>query len=429
MTMRMASLFRIYVCAALLVASLISPLAHAQLRVEISGVGGIQIPIAVAVFADESVAPQRISAIIRADLERSGMFKIISTGATLSELSKIDFADWRSRGADALVVGSVQRLPGGQFSVKYALFDTVRGVPLSVFSLAAQAQTTRLTAHKVADDVYEKLTGIKGIFSTRIAYVTKDGRSYRLEVADEDGEDVQVALRSSEPIISPSWSPDGTKVAYVSFEAKKPVVYVQNLISGKRTLIANHKGNNSAPAWSPDGTKIALALSRDGITQIYMADAEGHDVRQLTTTDSINTEPRFSADGRAIYFTSDRSGEPQIYRMDLEGMNEQRVTFNGNYSISPRVSPDGKLLAYISRRDGGFYLYTLDLTNGQELRLSDSAKDESPSFSANSKYIMFATESGRRGTLSVVSVDGRTRHRLTPRAGDIREPTWGPFMK
>lgn len=425
----MTSLFRRILALAIFAASIVLPPAYAQLRVEISGVGGVQIPIAVATFTDEAIAPQRISSIIKADLERSGVFKIVSTNVTLSEASSINFGEWRSKGADALVVGSLQRQPNGRFSVRYALFDTIKSAPLSGFSLVAQPHSTRLTAHKIADDVYEKLTGVRGIFSTRIAYVTKDGRTYRLEVADADGEDTQVALRSTEPIISPSWSPDGTKVAYVSFEAKKPVVYVQNLITGRRTLIANHKGNNSAPAWSPDGSRLALALSRDGLTQIYIANADGSGVRQLTHADCINTEPRFSADGQHIYFTSDRSGSPHIYRMDRDGGNEQRITFKGNYNISARVSPDGRLLAYISRRDGGFYLYTLDLTNGVELRLSDSAKDESPSFSPNGKYIMFATETGRRGTLSVVSVDGRTRHRLTPRAGDIREPTWGPFMK
>ena len=425
----MASLFRKIPSFALFIASFLLVPAHAQLRVEISGVGASQIPIAVAGFADESVAPQQVTNIIKADLERSGMFKIIDTGAVLSETASINHKEWRSRGADALVVGSVQRHSDGRFEVRYLLLDTVKSAQLSGLSLAAQSHDVRLTAHKIADDIYEKLTGVRGIFATRIAYVTKAGREYRLEVADADGEGTRVALRSNEPIISPSWSPDGTKVAYVSFEKKKPVVYVQNLVTRQRTEIANYKGSNSAPSWSPDGSKLAIALSRGGLTQVFMVNADGGNLRRLTDTQSINTEPRFSSDGRSIYFTSDRGGGPQIYRMGLDGSGVQRVTFSGSYNISPRLSPDGNLLAYISRRDGGFHLYTLDLNNGQELRLSDSTRDESPSFSPNSKYIMFATESGRRGALSVVSVDGRAKHRLTTRAGDIREPTWGPFMK
>lgn len=403
--------------------------AQAQLRFEITGVGATQIPIAVAGFADESIAPQQVTAIIKADLARSGFFKIIDTGNVMSETSPINLNDWKSRGADALVVGSVQRLADGRFDVRYKLLDTVKSTQLSALALAAPAQFTRVTAHKIADDIYEKLIGVRGAFATRIAYVTKSGNEYRLEIADSDGEDTHVALRSNEPIISPAWSPDGTKVAYVSFENKKPVVYVQDLVTKQRIAVANYKGSNSAPSWSPDGSKLAVALSRGGLTQVYVVNADGTGLRRLTNTNGIDTEPQFSADGRQIYFTSDRSGGPQIYRMSATGDGAQRVTFNGNYNISPRISPDGKTLAYISRREGRFQLYALDLTNAQEQRLSDTVKDESPSFSPNGKYIMYATESGRRGSLAVVSVDGRVRHRLTVQAGDIREPTWGPFMK
>lgn len=407
----------------------LSGLAQAQLRVETSGVGATQIPIAIAGFVDETMAPQQVTAIIKADLARSGYFKIIDTGNAMSETTTVNFSEWKAQGADALVVGSLQRLADGRYDVRYRLLDTIKAVNLSGFGQVAGPDRLRVAAHKIADDIYEKLLGVRGAFATRIAYVTKAGREYRLEIADSDGEGTQVALRSNEPIISPTWSPDGTKVAYVSFENKKPVVYVQDLTSRQRTVVANYRGSNSAPSWSPDGSKLALALSRNGYTQVYVVNADGSNLRQLTNTAGIETEPQFSADGQFVYFTSDRSGGPQIYRMSANGGEAQRVTFSGNYNISPRVSPDGKNLAYISRREGRFQLYIMDLQNGQELRVSDTTKDESPSFSPNGKYIMYATESGRRGTLAVVSVDGRVKHSLTTQAGDIREPTWGPFMK
>lgn len=408
---------------------MLATLAHAQLRVEIAGVGANQIPVAIAGFADEASAPQQVTAIIKADLARSGFFKIIDTGNVMSETTQVNYSEWKGRGADALVVGSVQRLADGRYDVRYRLLDTIKSSNLSGFGQVAGQDRLRVAAHKIADDIYEKLIGVRGAFATRIAYVTKAGKEYRLEVADSDGEGTQVALRSNEPIISPTWSPDGTKVAYVSFENRKPVIYVQDLTNRQRTVVANHRGSNSAPSWSPDGSRLAVALSRNGYTQVYIVNADGSGLRQLTNTNGIETEPQFAPDGQHIYFTSDRSGGPQIYRMSVNGGETQRVTFNGSYNISPRLAPDGKTLAFISRREGRFQLFAMDLASGQELRLSDTAKDESPSFSPNGKYIMYATESGRRGSLAVVSVDGRVRHTLTTQAGDIREPTWGPFMK
>jgi TolB protein len=401
--------------------------AQAQIRIEISGVESTQIPIAIAGFADENLAPQQVSAIIKADLDRSGYFKIIDTGTTMSESSEINYADWKAHGAFDLVVGSVQQLANGRYDVRYRLLDIGKQSQLSGFALTDVADHTRLTAHKIADDIYEKLTGVPGDFSTRLSYVTKSGSEYKLQVADSDGENVHDALRSPAPIISPSWSPDGTKVAYVSFENRKPIVYVQNLVTRERKVVANYKGSNSAPAWSPDGNKLAVALTLSGSTQIYLVDAAGGNLQRLTNSGGIDTEPRFSPDGQTIYFTSDRSGGPQIYKMSVNGGSAQRVTFKGDYNISPRISPDGKTLAYISQRGGQFQLYVLDLATSQELRLSDGSRDQAPSFSPNGRYIMYATES--RGSLAVVSIDGSVKHQLTTQLGDIREPTWGPFMK
>ena len=403
--------------------------AHAQLKIELYGPGTTQIPIAVLGFADENIAPHNVSAIIKADLTRSGLFKIIDTPLSQTDTTPINYADWKAKGADSVVIGSVTKLVDGRFDVRYRLFDAIKTNQVSTLTQAVPSNFVRIAAHRIADDIYEKLTGTPGIFATRMAYITKAGKEYRVEVADADGDGIQVALRSSEPVISPRWSPDGTKVAYVSFENRKPVVYVQNLITRERIQVANYKGSNSAPAWSPDGNQIAVALSRDGITQIYVVNAKGGDLRRLTQSNNIETEPQFSADGQSIYFTSDRSGGPQIYRMSANGGDAQRITFTGSYNISPRVSPDGKNLAYISRREGKFQLYVLDLVSGQELKLTDTAHDESPSFSANGKYIMYATASGRQGSLAVVSVDGRIKTRISTQAGDIREPTWGPFMK
>lgn len=414
---------------AALAASPLAP-AFAQFRVEVSGVGLTQLPIALAPFKGEDASPQKISAIVQADLERSGQFRgVDASGQSLDEASRPDLSLWRQRTADSLVAGSVTRLADGRFDVKFRLWDVVRGQDLGGQSYTVPQGDLRLAAHRIADYVYEKLTGEKGIFSTRIAYVTKGGTRYTLWVADADGENAQAALASPEPIISPVWSANGGQLAYVSFESRKPVVYVHTVASGQRRLVANFKGSNSAPAWSPDGSTLAVTLSRDGGSQLYTIPASGGEPRRLTQSNSIDTEPRYSADGGTIYFVSDRGGAPQIYKMSAGGGNPARVTFTGAYNISPSVSADGRWLAYISRVGGAFKLHVMELATGNVAALTDTTADEKPSFAPNSKLIVYATRLGGREALMTTTLDGKIKARLAGQAGDIREPDWGPFQK
>ncbi|HPM65860.1 MAG TPA: Tol-Pal system beta propeller repeat protein TolB [Piscinibacter sp.] len=405
--------------------------AQAQFRVEISGVGATQLPIAVPRFRDEEKAPQPVSAIIRADLERSGFFRPIdANGVALDETARPVMADWRGRSADALAAGSVQRLADGRFDVRFKLWDVVKGSEIGGQASAVDAADLRLAAHRIADYIYEKLTGDKGVFSTRIAYVTRGGGRYTLRVADADGEGGQVALNSPEPIISPAWSPDGRELAYVSFESQKAVVYAQEVMSGKRRPIANFRGSNSAPAWSPDGSTLAATLSREGGSQLFLMDRNGGNVRRLTSSQAIDTEPVFEyPDGKRIYFVSDRGGGPQVYRIATGGGNVERITFGGSYNISPAVSPDGRTLAFIARQGNSFKLHTLDLSSpgSQPVPLTDTTDDESPSFSPNGKLIIYATRAGGRDVLMTTTLDGKIKARLVSTTADVREPNWSPY--
>ena len=404
--------------------------AVAQFRVEVTGVGLTQMPIAIATFRGEAQAPQKIGAIVKADLERSGVFRAVDTaGTVIDESARPDLAAWKQKSAYSLLTGSVTALADGRFDVRFRLWDTVRGQDLGGQNYAVAAGDLRLSGHRIADFVYEKLTGEKGIFSTRIAYVTKAGPRYTLWVADADGESAQSALASPEPIISPAWSPNGSQLAYVSFESRKPVIYSHDVASGKRKLIANFRGSNSAPAWSNDGRQIVATLSRDGGSQLYVMDASGGEARRLTQSASIDTEPAFSADGKSIYFVSDRGGAPQIYRMSSSGSNVERVTFNGNYNISPALSPDGKYMAYISRVGGAFKLQVMELAGGTAAQITDTSADERPSFAPNSRLVLYATQQQGREALMTTTLDGKIKARLAGASGDIREPDWSPFAQ
>lgn len=412
-----------------LILSLSFSLAHAELKVDVSGIGTTQIPIAISTFRGQDNAPQKLSTIVSADLERSGQFKPIDPGIPLDENSRPDFNAIRSQNVDSLLTGSVTKLSDGRFDVRYRLWDVIKGQDLGGQSFVIVARDLRLVSHRIADQIYEKLTGDKGVFSTRVAYVTKQGNKHYLWVADSDGENAQAALTSPEPIISPRWAPNGTDLAYVSFESRKPVVYVHDVASGKRRIVANFKGSNSAPAWSPDGKTLALTLSRDGGSQIFTMDAKGGEPKRISQSSGIDTEPVFTADGSAIYFVSDRGGSPQIYRTPANGGPVQRVTFSGNYNISPALSPDGRWLAYISRMGGQYKLHLLDLSTDKVYPLTDSTVDERPSFAANSKLLMYATQVQGKEVLMTTTLDGKITTRLAGQANNTREPHWGPFLK
>jgi TolB protein len=430
--MRVGRLHRFIRAFVILILAALPSLPQAALTIEIIGTGATQFPIAIVPFRAEAGIPEPLTPVIAADLARSGVFRAVDAGGLNPpphEPEEINWATWRARGADAVVIGSVSPLPDGRYEVRFRLMDAVKQAQVTGFAYTASGNQLRHTAHRIADVIYEKLTGDRGVFSTRITYVAKQGNRYQLQIADADGHGAQTVLASNEPIISPSWSPDGNQLAYVSFEQKKPVVYVQSLTTGQRRPVASFWGSNSAPAWSPDGKRLAVVLSKDGGSQIYLINIDGSAVTRLTQSSAIDTEPHFSPDGQLLIFTSDRGGSPQIYGMSMTGRDVRRLTFEGSYNVSPRFSPDGKSFTFIQRNGARFNVAVQDLATRQVQVLTDGAVDESPSFAPNGRMILYATALKGRGILSAVSSDGRVKQRLTADIGDVREPAWGPLPK
>ncbi len=404
--------------------------ARAQLTIDITTSGGRQIPVAILPFAGEAAQPQPVSPVVGADLARTGLFRLVNAVGVSplpTEPSEVNFVDWQARAAEALVIGKIEPQADGRVEVRFRLFDVQKQSQLASFSYVVAPAQLRATAHRIADVIYERLTGEKGVFSTKITYVVKRGTRYELQVADADGANAQAVLASNEPIISPAWSPDGSRIAYVSFDQKKPIVVVQNLAQGTTKVVASYWGNNSAPAWSPDGSRLAVTLTRDGISQIYVIPAAGGEPRRMATTPAIDTEANFSPDGKWIAFTSDRGGSPQIYRMPAEGGPAQRLTFEGTYNVRPRFSPDGKSVAFVQRESGRFRIAVLEVDTGQVTVLTDGRLDDSPSYAPNGKMILYEAQENGRGQLAAVSSDGRVRQRLVSSAGDVRDPAWGPL--
>ena len=417
--------------AASLLLCLSAATARAQLTIEIIGGGADQIPITILPLADEEKFQQRISQIVAADLARSGRFRLQEIGSVRplpSDPTEVNYRYWKNRGSQTLVIGKVSARSDGKVEVRFRMLDTAKENQTLGYSYTIVVPQMRAIAHKIADIIYEKLTGESGVFSTRIAYVAQFPKRFELHVADADGENSQFILAHKEPIISPAWSPDGTRIAYVSFEQRRSIIFIHNLVDGTRRVLAAYDGINSSPAWAPGGNRLAIALSKDGVSQIYMINADGSGVTRLTNSNAIDIEPSFAPDGKSILFTSDRGGSPQIYRMSAAGGNVERMTFEGSYNVTPRYSPDGKSFAFIQRAQGRYGLAVMDLGTRQTQVLTDTPLNGSPTFAPNGRLILYASIVGGHGILAAVSSDGRIKQKITASAQDVREPAWGPLV-
>ncbi|WP_312318087.1 Tol-Pal system beta propeller repeat protein TolB [Stenotrophomonas sp.] len=409
------------------------------LNIEIAGGNASATPITVVPmpYQGSATAPETdVAAVVRADLERSGQFRNLPVDQILEKPTRgteINFATWRALKQNYIVVGRVLDAGAGAYRVEYELYDVPKGERLLGLAMTARSTAMRDVAHQMADAIYEKITGVRGAFWTRIAYVTASGKGaamrYALMVADSDGYNPQTIVRSAEPLLSPSWSPDGNRLAYVSFERGNSAIYIQNITTGARELITSFRGINSAPSFSPDGRRLALSLSRSGNPEIYVMDLGSKQLTQLTNHFAIDTEPTWSADGSTIYFTSDRGGRPQIYQVASTGGSASRVTFQGNYNATPSVSYDGKKIVMAQGSGNTYKIAMMDssLGSAQWTTLSIGSLDESPSFAPNASMVLYAAREGGRGVLYAVSADRRVRQRLVLADGDVREPSWSPY--
>lgn len=432
----MKQVFKHLVVTILLMLS--SASAQAALTIEItSGVDGA-LPIAVVPF-DMSKLPSKLSvdiaSIVTSDLNRSGVLKVLESKSLPSQphySNQVRYAQWKAAGQEYLVVGRIFEKSSGQYDIQFQLLDVLKQKQLIGYSLPAKKRNLRASAHEISDLIYEKITGTRGAFNTRIAYIRAQqdkGRKYILQVADTDGFNAQTVLESDQPLMSPSWSPDGQSLAYVSFENNRPEIFIQHLATARRIKISGFKGVNGAPDWSPDGKNLALVLSKDGSSDVYIMNTATKRLTRLTRHRGIDTEPVWIDKGKRIIFTSDRSGSPQLYEIDVKGGKPRRLTFEGRYNSAASISPDGKNIAMVHGERGEFKIAQLERETGNFTVLTDSTLDESPSFSPNGKMVLYASTRGDNGVLYVVSVDGRSKHRLSDQTGDIREPVWGPYKR
>ncbi|KRA15001.1 MULTISPECIES: Tol-Pal system beta propeller repeat protein TolB [unclassified Lysobacter] len=421
--------------------ALLLPFSAAAQGLDVDIVGGkaAALPIVVVPmpYQGAGTAPSTdIAKVIRDDLNRSGQFRGLPVERMASQPSRgadINYPEWRAINQDYIVVGRVVDGGAGAYRIEYELFDVAKQQRLAGFAYTARANVVRDAAHQIADAIYQKILGVRGAFYTRIAYVTANGTGrgadYVLKIADSDGFNPQPVVRSPEPLLSPAWSPDGNRLAYVSFEGGNSSIYIQNISSGSRELVAKFRGINGAPSFSPDGRRLALTLSRSGNPEIYVMDLGSKALTQLTNHFGIDTEPTWSADGSKIYFTSDRGGKPQIYQVASSGGGATRVTFQGSYNATPSVSSDGKKIAVAQGAGNTYRIAMMDSSLGSARwsTLSPGSLDESPTFAPNGAMIIYAAREGRRGVLYSVSADARVRERVVLDDGDVREPAWGPY--
>lgn len=411
-----------------------SGLAQANLTIEITRGSDRATPVAVVPFAGSDDFPEDVAQVIHDNLERSGYFDPLPRRQMLdrpSESDEVRYGNWRGLDVRYLVVGRASR-EGDGYRLRYELMDVSGERRMLGELVTADQDELRGAAHYISDQVFEAITGIRGAFATRIAYVTSQGvgddMQFTLHVADADGGNSQQVLSSREPILSPAWSPDGRRLAYVSFETERPAIYIQDLASGQRVRATSFSGINGAPAWSPDGRRLAMSLSKDGQPEIYVMDIASRSFDRVTNNSSIDTEPAWSPDGRSLLFTSDRSGGPQLYRHDFASGQQERLTFTGSYNARGRFSPDGDAIFLVHRSGQGFQVARQDLDSGRLVVLSESRFDESPSVAPNGTMVIFATRQGGNGILGAVTADGRASFRLPSASGDVREPAWSPFL-
>lgn len=413
--------------------------AYAELVIDVQGVAQ-PTPVAIVPFGWDGTSPDMpldVAEVINSDLRRSGRFAPISEDDMLQKPTSgadVDFEDWGYVGVEAVVVGSVVQSGENAYTLQFQLFDVFGRRQLVGYRMPASRGTMRAAAHRAADMIYEKLTGIKGVFGTKVAYITAtqqgQGRLYSLIVSDQDGENENTIMESKDPIMSPAWSPDSRQLAYVSFEGSKSSIFVQTLRSGNRFKVSGKPGINGAPAFSPDGRKLVVTLGGvEGNLDIHVLDITSRQVRRLTTHRAIDTEGTWSPDGRYIYFTSDRAGGPQVYRVSADGGTPERITFEGSYNARPRLSPDGARLAMVHNDNGNYRIAVMDLARKDLLVVSTGRQDESPSFAPNSDILIYATRQGRNGVLETVSADGLIRQKMASGVGDVREPVWSPYQR